>query len=203
MDPSRTAILLIGFQNDYFASNGVLRSAIDGADAVGDCLRNTVSLLEAVAQLPVTIVSTPIIFTPNYEELVDPVGILKTIRDVGAFRAGSPGADTVREFGRFAERVIDIPGKRGLNAFAETGLDGFLRGRGIADVVLAGAVTSLCIDSTGRSAHERGFRVTVLRDCTCGRTRFEQDFYCEQIFPIYGTVADAASVADALLRSDR
>ena len=55
--------------------------------------------------------------------------------------------------------------------------------------VLAGAVTSICIDSTGRSAHERGYGVTVLSDCTCGRTNFEQDFYIEQILPLYAQIS--------------
>lgn len=55
---------------------------------------------------------------------------------------------------------------------------------------MARAVSSVCIDSTGRSAYELGYRVTVLSDCTVGRTSFEQEFYCEKIFPLYGEVID-------------
>ncbi len=73
-----------------------------------------------------------------------------------------------------------------------------LRDRRITNIVLAGVVTSVCIDSTGRSAHERGFAVTVLSDCTGGRTRYEQDFYCKEVFPLYADVKAAADVIAAL-----
>jgi nicotinamidase-related amidase len=57
--------------------------------------------------------------------------------------------------------------------------------------VLAGTVTSICIDSAGRAAHERGYRVSILSDCTSSRSNFEQDFYCEQIFPLYANVVSS------------
>ena len=50
--------------------------------------------------------------------------------------------------------------------------------------------SSVCIDSTARSAFELGYHVTILSDCTAGRTTFEQDYYCENIFPIYANVID-------------
>ena len=56
--------------------------------------------------------------------------------------------------------------------------------------MLAGAVTSICIDSTGRSAFDRNYKVVVLSDCTTGRTVLEQDFYCDKIFPLYAEVID-------------
>ena len=57
--------------------------------------------------------------------------------------------------------------------------------------MIAGVVTSICIDSTGRAAHERGYRVSILKDCTAGRTSFEQNFYCENIFPLYASVIES------------
>ena len=92
-----------------------------------------------------------------------------------------------------------MAGKRGLNAFSNTRLDELLTERGIEHVVLAGAVTSICIDSTGRAAHERGYQVSVLSDCTASRTKMEQTFYCEQIFPLYAAVTDAKSLLNAYL----
>jgi nicotinamidase-related amidase len=198
MNHARTALILIGYQNDYFAPNGVLRPVVEGEASIPTCLVNTLRLLDRVAPLPVEVVSTPILFTPNYSELVEPVGILKAIRDTGAFRTGSAGADVIADFDRFGDRITQIPGKRGLNAFAQTGLDEHLRSRGVTHVALAGVVTALCIDSTGRSAHERGFRVTVLSDCTSGRTQFEQQFYCEQVFPLYAAVTTAEQFVSGL-----
>jgi nicotinamidase-related amidase len=50
--------------------------------------------------------------------------------------------------------------------------------------------TSLCIDSTGRSAYEKGYKVSILSDCTAGSDYFEHRFYCEKIFPLYAEVID-------------
>jgi nicotinamidase-related amidase len=188
MKPEKTALILIGYQNDYFSPDGILHSVIEESSRITGILANTLELVERLLSTQVLLVSTPIIFTPDYSELVEPVGILKTIKEVGAFKAGTKGSETIPELQRFGDRIIEIPGKRGLNAFSNTDLDRLLRDRGITDVVLAGTVTSICIDSTGRSAHERGFKVYILSDCTSARTNFEQDFYCEQIFPLYADV---------------
>lgn len=82
-------------------------------------------------------------------------------------------------------------------------LDESLAGRGVVDVVITGALTCLCVDSTARSAHERGCRVTVLSDCTMGRARSEQRLFCERIFPLYAEVSTSDQVADGLLVASR
>lgn len=188
MRTNQTAFLLIGFQNDYFTGDGILHEVIEvSAQSV---LRNTVELVESLRSTDTLIISTPIIFTPNYEELVDPVGILKTIKEVGAFKKGTKGSETIAEIKKFGDRIEEVPGKRGLNAFSNTDLDNILQENHINNVAIAGVVTSICIDSTGRSAHEKGYRVYILSDCTCGRTEVEQDFYIKNVFPLYAEVID-------------
>jgi nicotinamidase-related amidase len=91
-----------------------------------------------------------------------------------------------------------VQGKVGFNAFSSTTLDEVLRQRGISDVLVAGMVTSLCIDSTGRAAYERGYAVTVLSDCTSARTPQEQDFFCQTIFPLYGRAATSMQILEEL-----
>ena len=190
MDPQHTALVLIGYQNDYFAADGVLSRVIEEASRVTGTLGNTVDLLEHLSATPVLIVATPISFTPDYSELTEPVGILKTIKEIGAFKAGTKGAETISELRRLGKRILEVPGKRGLNAFSNTDLDHLFHQRGITNVAIAGVVTSICVDSTGRSAFERGYKVAILSDCTSGRTPFEQDFYCENVFPLYAEVLD-------------
>ncbi|TAD79995.1 MAG: isochorismatase family protein [Oscillatoriales cyanobacterium] len=68
----------------------------------------------------------------------------------------------------------------------------------IQQVVLAGAVTSVCIDSTGRATHEKGYRVSVLQDCTCARTLFEQAFHLDNVFPLYAHVLSADDFIQSL-----
>lgn len=194
MNPEKTALILIGYQNDYFAVNGILHHVVEESSQVTNVLASTVSLIEQLLPTPVVLLATPIIFTPNYEEIVYSVGILKIIKEVGAFQAGTKGAEMVSELLPFKERIIEVSGKRGLNAFSSTQLDLTLKQRQITDVVLAGTVTSICIDSTGRAAYESGYRVTILSDCTSARTNFEQSFYCENIFPLYAQVISSAQL---------
>ena len=188
MNLERTALILIGYQNDYFAADGILRGVIEESDRTHGILDKTIQLVEALKDTPVTMIETPIIFTEDYSELVNPVGILKTIADVNAFKKGSAGAETVPEFAPYRERIQTVPGKRGLNAFSNTELEDVLQDKQIEHVILCGAVTSICIDSTGRAAHERDYRVTVVSDGTASRTPFEQTFYCESVFPLYAEV---------------
>lgn len=183
----KTAVVLIGYQKDYFADDGRLVGALEG-DWRRTMLENTNRLLDGLQNTAATFISTPIQFTPDYEELVEPTGILETIVEAGAFRRGDPGSETIQDLQRRSDWILEITGKRGLNAFSNTELGATLEARGIEDVVLAGVVTSICIDSTGRAAAELGYRVSVLSDCTAGRTDYEQKFYCESIFPLYAKV---------------
>ncbi|MBL4576892.1 MAG: cysteine hydrolase [Flavobacteriales bacterium] len=196
MRAKNTALILIGYQNDYFAEDGILREVVDESSRVTGVLENTVALLKEMGDM--LVISTPIIFTKDYSELREPVGILKTIMEVGAFKRGEKGSETVPEIKQFGDSIIEIPGKQGLNAFINTDLEKTLREHKIEEVLLAGTVCSICIDSTGRSAVERGFNVTILSDCISGRTVFEQVFYCDEVFPLYATVTDSKSVVREL-----
>lgn len=187
-DLSKTALLLIGYQNDYFSEDGILHSVIEESASVTGALANTLKLISEVGDQFGLVVSTPIIFTEDYEELSDAVGILQTIKEVGAFKAGRKGSKTIPALNRYRDIITEVPGKRGLNAFSNTKLQILLERNGIEELMLAGAVTSVCIDSTGRHAADLGFSVSVLSDCTSGRTIFEQNFYCETIFPLYAKV---------------
>ncbi len=199
MTPEKTALLLIGFQNDYFAEDGALHGAIEDPDQFSVVLENTLDLIKHLAPTPATLISTPIVFTPGYRELLDPVGILKTVRDSGAFQSGNHGAETIQELLRFGARIVEVPGKRGLNAFADTDLDQLLRKREITHLAIAGVLTSVCVDSTSRHASELGYKVTILSDCTFGRNDFEQEFYCDKVFPLYAEVADHHRFLKSLL----
>ena len=59
-----------------------------------------------------------------------------------------------------------VKGKKGLDAFPGTDLEEQLKARGIETVALAGFLTNCCVESTMRSAYEKGFNVITLTDCT-------------------------------------
>jgi nicotinamidase-related amidase len=186
MNPSKTAVILVGYQNDYFAQDGILRGVIEPVSSVDAVLTHSIAFLHALAPTDVTLISTPIVLTPDYRALASPVGILNAIKESGAFKSGTTGADDIPELKALGERVAYVNGKVGFNAFSNTDLADVLSARGIENVLVAGMVTSLCIDSTGRAAYERGYNVTIVSDCTSARTETEQRFFCEHVFPLYG-----------------
>jgi len=199
MDPKHTALILVGFQNDYFAQDGILRGVVEEPNRVDEVLANTLRFIETMKDSPLTIISTPIVLEPDYRAMANSVGILDAMKKNGAFKAGTKGADTIPELLAFGDRVRYVTGKVGFNAFSSTSLDDTLRARNITNVLVCGMVTSLCIDSTGRAAYERGYAVTIVSDCSSSRTPAEQAFFCTSVFPLYAGVATSTELADSML----
>ncbi len=198
MNPATTAVILVGYQNDYFAKDGILRGVVEDPHGVDHVLENTLAFLRALAPTEATIISTPIILAPDYRAMASPVGILNTMKEVGAFKEGSFGAENIPELDEFGDRIMYVSGKVGFNAFSNTRLEDVLRDRGITNVLVCGMVTSLCIDSTGRAAYERGYNVTILSDCSSARTDTEHAFFCENVFPLYGRAATSTEVLEEM-----
>ncbi|MFI7146081.1 cysteine hydrolase family protein [Nonomuraea sp. NPDC050022] len=69
-------------------------------------------------------------------------------------------------------RVEPAPGERvftkraHFDAFLTAGFEEYLASRGVSTVVLAGLYSDVCVDSTARTAFQKGYHVTVLSDCT-------------------------------------
>ncbi len=190
----KKAIILIGFQKDYFSIEGILHTVVEESLNELNILNKTVNVIKSALADDTLVISTPIIFSEDYSELKDPVGILSTIKQVGAFKANTEGSKSIEEIDQFKEAILEIPGKQGLNAFVNTNLEQVLRDNDIEEVVLAGCVCSICIDSTGRSAAEKGFAVTMLSDCISSRTMFEHKFYHDEVFPLYANVTEAETL---------
>ncbi|MCX7349046.1 MAG: cysteine hydrolase [Alphaproteobacteria bacterium] len=201
MDYVSTALILVGYQNDYFAKDGILRGVVEDPAEVDQVLDKTMRVIRMTYSSPMLIIATPIVLTPDYRAMASPVGILNTMKEVGAFKAGSTGAENIPQLDEFGDAIHYVTGKVGFNAFSNTLLGQVLADRQIKDVLVAGQVTSLCIDSTGRAAYERGYNVTIVSDCTSSRTKIEHDFFCSTVFPLYGRAATSDEILAELLRS--
>lgn len=200
-EPTKTAILLVGYQNDYFAEDGILHKVIEANAAENRVLDNTLELLDQYSDTDALFINLPILFSPDYHELQNPAGLLALIKEVGAFRRNTTGGAVSPEIMSLGDRVQHLEGKTGFNAFLGTKLETTLKENGVDHVILAGVVTSVCIDSTGRAAAELGFSVTVASDCSAGRSQTEHEFYCENIFPLYAEVSTLAELSAPLKRS--
>ena len=185
MDPKKTAVVLIEYQNDFTSDGGTLHGAVQDVMEKTDMLSNTVETVQKAREMEATIIHAPITFTSDYHELSpNPYGILKGVVDSHAFRQGSWGAEIVKDLTPEPQDIV-VEGKRGLDAFATTNLDFILRNRGITTIALGGFLTNCCVESTMRTGYEKGFDVITLKDCTATLSEEEQRLAVEKNYPMF------------------
>lgn len=185
MNPESTAVLLIEYQNDFLKPNGAQYEAVMEVVESTGMVANSLALAREARQLGATIMLAPISFADGYPELPrEPYGILKGVVDSGAFKKGSWGAQIIDELAPQQGDII-IEGKKGLDCFMSTDLDFILRARGITDLAIAGLLTNCCVESTMRSAYERGYRVVTLVDCTATVSEEEQRVATQRDFAMF------------------
>lgn len=110
---------------------------------------------------------------------------------------GSP-YDLTSELGAIASEVAPIDGEHVIvknfpNAFVQTPLDEALRSRGITNIILAGFMTHMCVNSTAHGGFNLGYSPTVVASATATRSLQSAD----------GSQLSAKQVHDAALASTR
>ena len=198
IDPKRTAVVLIEYQNDFTSEGGVLHEAVQGVMEQTGMLENTRRLVEAARAAGATIVHAPITFVPGYGELpAHPYGILKGVVDATAFVKGEWGAEIVDALAPQEGDVV-VEGKRGLDTFATTNLDFILRARGITTIALAGFLTNCCVESTMRTGYEKGYEVITLLDCVAATSMPEHENAIRFDYPMFSEVKTSQELAGEL-----
>ena len=185
MDPRSTAVVLIEFQNDFTSEGGALHGAVAGSMSATNMLENAKEVAAAAREAGATIIHAPISFANGYKEITgSPYGILKGVVDSNAFVKGEWGAEIVDDLKPEPEDIV-VEGKRGLDTFASTNLDFILRSKGITTVALGGFLTNCCVESTMRSAYERGYEVVTLSDCVAATSDEEHANAIQYDYPMF------------------
>ena len=198
IDPSKTAVVLIEYQNDFTSDGGALHGAVEPVMESTGMLDNTARLVTAAREAGATIVHAPITFAPGFGELADhPYGILKGVVDSTAFVKGEWGAAIVDALAPQAGDVV-VEGKRGLDTFATTNLDFILRARGITTIALGGFLTNCCVESTMRTGYEKGYQVVTLSDCVAATSAEEHENAIRFDYPMFSEPMSADSFTSAL-----
>ncbi|MBN8889504.1 MAG: isochorismatase [Rhodospirillales bacterium 70-18] len=171
LNPAAAALLIIDMQRDFLEPGGF--GAMLGND-VG-LLRRAVApnqrLLAAWRAAGLAVIHTREGHRPDLADL-PPAKLARgggptRIGDAGPMGRilvrGEAGHDIIPELRPLpGEPVIDKPGK---GAFFATDLHAILRNRGIAQLVVTGVTTEVCVNTTVREANDRGYDCLVVADC--------------------------------------
>jgi nicotinamidase-related amidase len=140
----KSALILIDCQNTY-------REGVMQLEGVEPALAECATLLERARTA-----GTPVIHIQH---------------DAGP---GSP-YDVRERIGRIADVVAPREGEKVItkaypSSFEKTDLDAELKRLGVTDLVLAGFMTHVCVNSTARAAFNHGYRPTVVASATATRS---------------------------------
>jgi len=141
---SKTALLLIDIQNDYFQGGKFPLNEMDAA------LKQSAKLLDAFRKNNLSVIYV------RHETLTT---------DAPFFHKGSDGAcihSTLTP--KDSEPVIT---KHNINSFKDTNLKEILDAQGVETVVIVGAMSHMCIDAVTRAASDFGYNCAIAHDaCT-------------------------------------
>jgi len=134
---------------------------------------------------------------PGYEGLRGIEIDMKADWGTGAWLKGTPGPEIIKELTPKPSDIV-VEGKKTLDAFHSTALDYLLRANEIEYVAFTGFHTNWCVESSARSAYDKGYRVVVVADCTATDTDEEQKYAEKWIFPKIGRVMTSKEFLAAL-----
>lgn len=166
IDPKKTCLLMIEFQNEFTSEGGKLHDA--GMKA---CMEHTQMLAKSsklakdLRVLGVKVFHAPITFAADGSDNPNRnMGILAGCDKGKLFVQGTWGAKICDEMAPIEGDVL-VRGKKGLSCFPNTTLEAQLKLHGIETIALGGFMANCCVESTMRDACEKGFNVITLTDC--------------------------------------
>lgn len=169
--PARTALLMIDMQRDFLEPGGFGEALGNDVGALRRTIAPNYRLLAAWRAAGLMVIHTREGHRPDLSDLPHAKRVrgrgATTIGDAGPMGRilvrGEPGHDIIPElYPQPGETVIDKPGK---GAFFATDLHAILHARGIAQLIVTGVTTEVCVNTTVREANDRGYDCLVLADC--------------------------------------
>jgi len=197
---SRSALLLVEFQNEFASSGGKLHDKVQSMMRSTDMLKKTVSIVKTARAHGVNIIHAPLrLLEDTIGDNDNRVsGILNYYHDSSLFLSGSWNAQIIDCLKPQHEDDI-VLGKSSLDCFIGSNLNDILSEKGIETLFLAGFLANGSIESTMRSAYEKGLNVITLTDgCVCN-SEIEQIATTQGTFPMFSTPITCQQLEDLLI----
>lgn len=177
--PGSTAVIVVDMQNDFGSPGGMFAAAGIDITAIQAIVQPIACVLDAARRAGMTVVYLKMAFDADLGNSGYPDGptwIKHLPLGAGAHSIapdGTPSRVLIRDtwntdiVGALTPQVDDIViYKHRYSGFYGTDLDAILGDRHIDSVIVVGATTSVCVESTVRDAMFRDYHCLVLEDCT-------------------------------------
>jgi len=198
INPRRTALLLLHWQNDLAIPSGKLSRDMPQRLAADHTIEHIQVALKASREKGMLVVYVNASHRPGYPEVnPKPSSLSSGIAKAGGLMRGSWGAEVIDELKPLDEDIIIY--NYSSSAFAYTELELILRNKGITDLVLTGLVTNWVVESTARDAVNRGYNIYALSDCCQGVNEEMHKWSLANILSAIGSVIDSKSYIASLL----
>ncbi len=206
-EPARCALLIIDMQRDFLEAGGFGEMLGNDVSQLRRTIEPNRRLLAAWRAAGLFVLHTREGHRPDLADLPPAKKVrgrsATCIGDAGPMGRilvrGEPGHDIIPElYPAAGEPVIDKPGK---GAFFATDLHAILQNRGIAQLVVTGVTTEVCVNTTVREANDRGYDCFVPEDCVGSYFPQFQAMGLEMIKAqggIFGWVGTSQKVIEAL-----
>lgn len=165
--PPHAALVVVDMQNDFCAAGGYV-------DRLGLDVASTEALIEPLERLiaAARVAGVPVVWLAAcYEDGRIPPSMLQQKLSRGIEAVCCAGQSWGGAFFRIApaegEPVFE---KHTYSGFSNPALEAYLRARGIETMLFCGVQTNVCVESTLREAHSRGFNVAIVDDAVRSHT---------------------------------
>jgi nicotinamidase-related amidase len=201
IDPTRTALLLLHWQNELVKSEGKLYGPLSKLLHAAHTIEHTVAVLKASRRKKMLIIYINVSHRPGYPEISKrPAPLAAGLIETQAFLRGTWGTEIIDELIPLKDEIVVF--NHSTSAFIYTELDLLLRNRGITDVVLTGLATNWVVESTARDAFNRGYFVYTLGDCCNGSSEEAHRYSMANILPMLGVVIDSKAYIRGLEKAE-
>jgi nicotinamidase-related amidase len=192
INPARTALLLLHWQNDLAMQYGKLSRDMPQRLAAAHTIENVQAVLKASRDKGMLVVYVNASHRPGYPEVSSRQSKMSSgIVKAGGLLRGSWGAEVVDRLRPEVKDIIIY--NYSTSAFGYTELDLILRNKGISDLILTGLVTNWIVESTARDAMNRGYNIYTLSDCCQGINEEMHEWSLSNILSVIGLVIDSKS----------
>ena len=197
MKASRTAVVLIEFQNEFCKEGGKLYDLVKDEMARLDTVAHAVTLARKARERGCLIIHCPFVYDEAWAREHGVCGIIAGAAETGAFSPGQWGTQLIDELTPVEGDEV-LSGKHALSGFTNTSLHEILTSRGIKNVAIAGFISNVCAEGTARSAYDRGYRVQVICDAVAAASQDIQQYVEREIYPHLGGSTTTDQFIEAL-----